>query len=296
MLASTGGYIGDVPPYQGHVVSIDRTTGRLLHVFNALCSNRHQLIQPTTCINSGGAIWGRGGVVVEPGSHKLLVATGNAEYDGRTMWGDSVLELSPDAGSLLQAYTPKNEKYLDGSDLDLGSASPAILTKDLIVQPGKDGKLRLLDLRHLNGRTATAAPVEGGELQVLPGPKTHLILTAPCVWRNGRQTWVFVGNFAAIAGYLLLPGAKPQLKRMWQVTNGSSSPVLAGGLLYSYDPLESGVNVYRPTTGRLVATLPTGKGHWNSPIVADGRVAVPEGDSNDHFDGGVLDIFRLPGS
>ena len=296
VLASTGGYIGDVPPYQGHVVSIDRTTGRLLHVFNALCSNRHQLIQPTTCINSGGAIWGRGGVVVEPGSHKLLVATGNAEYDGRTMWGDSVLELSPDAGRLLQAYTPKNEKYLDGSDLDLGSASPAILTKDLIVQPGKDGKLRLLDLRHLNGRTATAAPVEGGELQILPGPKSHLILTAPCVWHNGRQTWVFVGNFAAIAGYLLLPGTKPQLKRMWQVTNGSSSPVLAGGLLYSYDPLQSGVNVYRPTTGKLVATLPTGKGHWNSPIVADGRVAVPEGDSNDHFDGGVLDIFRLPGS
>ena len=32
VLASTGGYIGDFPPYQGHVVSIDRTTGRLVHV------------------------------------------------------------------------------------------------------------------------------------------------------------------------------------------------------------------------------------------------------------------------
>jgi outer membrane protein assembly factor BamB len=296
VLASTGGYIGDVPPYQGHVVSIDRTTGRLLHVFNALCSNRQQLIQPTTCINSGAAIWGRGGVVVEPGSHKLLVATGNATYDGHTMWGDSLLELSPDAGKLLQAYTPKNADYLEGSDLDLGSASPAILTKNLVVQPGKDGKLRLLDLRHLNGRTATAAPIKGGELQIVPGPKSHLILTAPCVWHNGKQTWIFVGDYAAIAGYLLLPGAKPKLQRVWQVTNGSSSPVLAGGLLYSYDPLQSGVNVYRPTTGKLVATLPTGKGHWNSPIVADGRVAVPEGDSNDHYDDGVFDIFRLPGS
>jgi hypothetical protein len=33
----------------------------------------------------------------------LLVATGNGAYDGRTNWGDSVLELSPDAGKLLQA-------------------------------------------------------------------------------------------------------------------------------------------------------------------------------------------------
>jgi outer membrane protein assembly factor BamB len=296
VLASTGGYIGDIPPYVGHAVAIDRATGRLLHAFNALCSNRHGLIQPSSCQDFGAAMWGRGGIVVEPGSHKLLVATGNGPWNGRTDWGDSLLELSPDASTLLQAYTPRHPEYLEGSDLDLGSASPAILTKNLIVQPGKDGKLRLLDLRHLNGRTARAAPITGGELQILPGPKSHLILTAPCVWRNGTQTWVFVGNFAAIAGYLLLPGTKPKLKRMWQVTNGSSSPVLAGGLLYSYDPLQSGFNVYRPTTGKLVTTLPTGKGHWNSPIVADGRVAVPEGDSNDHDDTGVLDIFRLPGS
>ena len=37
VLASTGGFIGDYPPYQGHVVAIDRASGRLLNVFNALC-------------------------------------------------------------------------------------------------------------------------------------------------------------------------------------------------------------------------------------------------------------------
>ncbi len=296
VLASTGGYIGDIPPYQGHVVAIDRATGHLLHVFNALCSNRHTLIVPSTCQEDGAAIWGRGGVVVEPGSHKLLVATGNADWNGRTDWGDSLLELSPDASRLLQAYTPRNAAYLEGSDLDLGSASPAVLTKTLVVQPGKDGKLRLLDLRRLNGRTAGPAPVQGGELQVLPGPRTHQILTAPAVWHSGGHSWLFVGDFAATAGYQLVPGNKPRLRRVWQVDRGGSSPVLAGGLLYVYDPLAGGVHVYRPTTGKLVTTLPTGLGHWNSPIVADGRVAVPEGNSNDHHDPSVLDIFRLPGS
>src|SRR5207253_2673005 len=103
-------------------------------------------------------IWGRGAVVVEPGTHRLLIATGNGPWNGRTDWGDSVLELSPDAGRLLQAYTPTNEGELEASDLDLGSSSPAVLTPRLVVQTGKDGRLRLLDLARLNGHTHTAAP------------------------------------------------------------------------------------------------------------------------------------------
>jgi hypothetical protein len=296
VLATTGGYIGDYPPYQGHVVSIDRTSGRLVHVFYALCSNRHTLIEPSSCIEAGAAIWGRGGAVVEPGSRKILVATGNAAYDGRTMWGDSVLELSPDAGKLLQAYTPRNAAYLEGTDLDLGSASPALLTKNLVVQPGKDGKVRLLRLDKLNGKTRGPARVQGGELQILPGPRSHQILTAPAVWHSGGRAWVFIGNYAATAGYVLQTKPKTRLRRVWQVDKGGSSPVVAGGLLYAFDPLAGGVHVYRPATGALIATLPTGKGHWNSPIVADGRVAVPEGDANDHHATGVLDIFRLPGA
>jgi hypothetical protein len=295
VLASTGGYIGDYPPYQGHVVAIDRIAGRLLHVFYALCSNRHALALPSTCIDSGAAIWGRGGVVVEPGSHKLLVATGNAPYNGRTDWGDSLLELAPDASRLLQAYTPTNADYLEGSDLDLGSASPAVLTKNLVVQPGKDGKLRLLDLHRLNGRTSKPARVKGGELQILAGPRNHQILTAPGVWHSGGRTWLFVGNFAAIAGYVLEAGKAPRLKHFWQVDKGASSPVVAGGLLFAYDPLAGGVHVYRPASGKLVTTLPAGLGHWNSPIVADGRIALPEGDSNNHHTASVLDIYRLPG-
>ena len=39
------------------------------------------------------------------------------------------------------------------------------------------------------------------------------------------------------------------------------------------------------------ATLSAGSGHWNSPIVADGRIALPEGDANDHATTGVLDIW-----
>jgi len=36
VIATTGGYIGDAPPYQGHVVEIS-PGGRLFHVWNSLC-------------------------------------------------------------------------------------------------------------------------------------------------------------------------------------------------------------------------------------------------------------------
>ena len=63
---TTGGYIGDAPPYQGHVVAIDRASGRIRGVFNSLCSDRHTIFAPSSCASSDSAIWARSGAVVEP--------------------------------------------------------------------------------------------------------------------------------------------------------------------------------------------------------------------------------------
>jgi hypothetical protein len=49
IIAVTGGYIGDRPPYQGHVAILDAQSGKLLHVWNSLCSDRATLIQPDSC-------------------------------------------------------------------------------------------------------------------------------------------------------------------------------------------------------------------------------------------------------
>ena len=42
-----------------------------------------------------------------------------------------------------------------------------------------------------------------------------------------------------------------------------------------------------------VLVLPAGTGHWNSPIVIDRMIALPEGTSRDHSTTGILDIWRL---
>jgi hypothetical protein len=64
-------------------------------------------------------------------------------------------------------------------------------------------------------------------------------------------------------------------------------------MLFVYDPGGT-LRVYDAATGTKVADLPCGGGHWNSPIVADGRIALPEGSANSHSSTGVFNIWRLP--
>jgi hypothetical protein len=283
VIATTGGYIGDAPPYQGHVAVIDAGSGRLLRVWNSLCSNRSGLLDPSSCSASDSAIWGRAGAVIDPATGDLLVATGNGPWDGATNWGDAVIRLSSDASAMRGNYTPVNTAQLNSSDTDLGSASPVILDSTHVAQGGKDGKIRVLGVSQMSGASAH----KGGELQVVSTPGSKDLFTAPAVW---RQSWLFVADGAGTAAFRYSGG---QLTQAWANGTGGTSPVLAGGLLWVFDPFAGGLYVYRPTTGALVATLPSGSGHWNSPIVIDGRVALPEGDANTHRTSGILDIWSL---
>jgi hypothetical protein len=285
VIATTGGYIGDTPPYQGHVVVIAAGNGRILHVWNSLCSFRHGIQNPPTCGASDSAIWGRAGAVVVPGSGNLLVATGNAPWNGHSNWGDAVLVLSPKA-KLIGNYTPTNTAKLNTEDLDLGSTSPVYLTSKLIAQGGKDGKIRLLSVARIRG----TQPHKGHELQIVPTPSQPQLFTAPAVWRSGKRIWLIAADNGATQAWAL---AGRRLHSIWRNDNGGTSPVIAGGLLWIYDP-GGGLRVYEPASGKVVTTLSAGGGHWNSPIVIDGRVALPEGNANDHATSGVLDIWRVP--
>jgi hypothetical protein len=293
LIATTGGYLGDAPPYQGHVALIDRASGHLLGVFNTLCANRRGLLVPSRCPASDSAILSRGGAIVEPGGGRLLIDTGNAPWNGTTNFGDSVLELTFPGLRLRQAFTPRNQAELNETDTDLGSSAPALLGADRAIVAGKDGVLRVLALSRLDGRRPAASFRHGrlgGELQRLRVPGGAQLFTQPAVWRRGGHTTVFVADGNGTAAYVLRGG---RLFRAWENGTPGTSPVMAGGLLYVFDPSGGGVHVYRPGSPRPIATLLAGSGHWNSPIVVDGHVALPEGNANDHSTSGVLDIWSV---
>ncbi len=303
LIATTGGYVGDAPPYQGHVVTIDRVSGRIVHVWNSLCSGQHRLLVPSRCAVSDSAIWARSGAVVEPGSGRLLVATGNATgsrpFDGLTSWSNSVLELSPDAGRLLHNWTPGNQGALSAADTDVGSTAPALLApvngRRLAVQGGKDGELHLLDLDRLDGTTDAAGRRLGGQLNQISTPGHAALFSAPAVWASAGRVFVFVADASGTAVYVLSGGSNPRLQLAFQNANPGTSPVIAGGLLYVYDLVAGAVRVYEPTRLTPLISLAAATGHWNSPIVIGGRVIVPEGDANQHARHGTLDIYHLPG-
>ncbi len=297
LVVVTGGYIGDIPPYQGHVVLINRRSGHITAVWNSLCSNRRHLIDPpSSCSASDSAIFGRAGSVIEPNGD-ILVATGNAPFNGTTNWGDSVLELSPSL-HLLHNYTPVNQAYLNNNDVDLGSTSPALLGNTsgppLAVMAGKDGLVKLLDLDKLDGTAGPAGPRTGGQLQELPAPGSTQVFATPAVWSGpaGRIN-VYYATANGTADYVLR--ADDRLAIAWQNDTPGTSPIIAGGLLYIYDQSDGLLKIYNPVSGAVLASLPAAQGHWNSPIVVGGRIILPEGNDNNHLLTGTLDIYHLPG-
>jgi hypothetical protein len=184
-------------------------------------------------------------------------------------------------------YTPADTEELNARDLDLGSTSPVLLGEDLIAQGGKDGKIRLLSRKAIAG----AASHKGQELQTVSTPTGTDLFTQPVVWEHDGHTWMFAADNGGTAAWEV---ESLKLKEKWKSGSGGSSPFEAGGLLFVYGH-EGGLNVYEAASGKHITTLPCGRGHWNSPIVLQGEIILPEGNANDHATTGVLDIWSLPG-
>jgi glucose dehydrogenase len=287
LIAVTAGYIGDRPPYQGHVAVLDSGSGALLHVWNSLCSTRTELLKPEACPQSQSAIWGRAGAVIDPGSGDIFIATGNGNWNGTTDWGDALIQLDASATKMLGNYTPADTANLNARDLDLGSASPVLLSDDLIAQGGKDGKVRLLSRRAIAGST----PHQDHELQIVSTPSGTDLFAQPAVWTHEGHTWMFAADNGATTAWGLENG---KLEEKWKVNTGGTSPFVAGELLFVY-ARQGGLNVYDAASGKHVTTLACGSGHWNSPIVLQGQIILPEGNANDHATSGVLNIWSFPG-
>lgn len=293
LYAIHGGYPGDNGDYQGHVTAINLGTGAQ-NVFNTLCSNQtvHFELAPTTpnCATARSAIWSRPGVVYHSGTGRIVMATGNGNFNGDIggfNWGDSVIALNPDGsgsgGKPVDAYTPTNQATLEAVDDDLGSSSPAILpapansvVQHLAVQGGKDAKLRLINLANLNG-SGSPGPLGGEVAAIINVPQGGVVLTQPAVWRNlaDSSTWTFVVNNSGGTGLKLFTDASghPFLTSQWTTGTGGGSPLIANNLLYY-----AGGNALRaldPKTGTVLWTnTRIGGTHWQSPMVANGAAYV----------------------
>ncbi|MGA9018280.1 MAG: PQQ-binding-like beta-propeller repeat protein [Candidatus Cybelea sp.] len=295
LYAVTSGYYGDAPPYDGHVVAVELSTGKTT-VFNSLCSTYRKLVKANTCSQQRSGIWGRGGAVVDPDSSmngRIYASTGNGQFDagsGGDNYGDSLLSLGEDLSSLLGTYTPTDYQQLENGDTDLGSSSPGILpdqassqTPYMIVQGGKDALLRLLN--------RAALPGLGGELQEvdLPGG----LFSAPAIWSNGsNNAWIFLGFNDEVVSYQVQTNSSgvSQLASVWQASPGNSSgegssPVGANGIVFvafnealvALDAV-NGKELWSSALSSAHGNI--GSIHWQSPIVVNGSVYCSDESGN----------------
>lgn len=293
---TTSGYPGDGGHYEGHIVAVNLTTGST-SVFNSLCANIHQLLDsnshdPNYCADVQSGIWARAGVVIDSVTHNVFVTTGNGLYNansGGHDYGDSVIELSPDLSTIVDTYTPSNYVSLRNNDQDLGSDAPVLLPRQsssstplMAVQGGKDTTLRLLNRQNLSGQSSPNHV--GGELQAISLPQGCDIDTQPTAWTDANNTtWVFVANFCGLSAFKLVTNGQghSSLQLAYTNSNSGSSPLIANGILF----LQSNGVLYatNPTTGAILwkSTQPSAGGtigglHWQSPIVVNGTVYVPD--------------------
>jgi hypothetical protein len=175
---------------------------------------------------------------------------------------------------MLGNWTTTNNEELNKKDQDVGSTSPVLLGDGYFAQGGKDGTIRLLNMDVIKG----AAPHQGGELQVVEVPGKAQLLAGSATAKIGGTTYLFASNGRGGTTAWTF-GADHQLKEAWKSKTGGNTPFYAGGLLYIYDPAPRGakLHVFDAVSGNPVADLDSGGGHWNSPIVADNRIAMPEG-------------------
>jgi lipoprotein-anchoring transpeptidase ErfK/SrfK len=291
VVVPTAGYVGDRGNYQGHVAVINSATGAIEHVWNSLCSDRAELMDPATCPQVQSAIWGRAGIVIEPATGNLLFATGNGNYDGKTAWGDSLIMLDANATKMLGNWTYTNNAEINRADLDMGSTSPVLLPDGHIAQGGKDGTIRLLNMDLIKGTDAHV----GGELQTVDVPGKGQLLSASATAKINNNTYLFVsqggrggrgGGAERTTAFTF--GADKKLTEAWKSNIGGNSPFYAAGMLFVYNAAAQGggVQVFDAATGTPVATLPSGGGHWNSLIVVDNKIALPEGAISGFLQGG----------
>jgi len=291
LYAQVSGYIGDATPYVGHVVAIRLRDGDK-HVFNALCSARHELIEPQSCEAQRAGMWSRAGVVVDPDpamDGRIYAATGNAPYDAAAGdYGDSIVALRADASELIGSLTPANYRELEDRDLDVGSSSPALLPRErtsatplLAVQAGKDSVLRLIDREHLDAGHAT--------LQTIELRNEHFAV--PAIWSApDRTTLVLVRLNGGVYAYRLVTiDRRSRLTPVWHADlplgSGDTSPVIGGGI--AFVPIPGELIALDAMTGRRVWSGPLGPVHWQTPAIADGVVYCSD-------ENGALTAFGPP--
>src|SRR3984893_4644887 len=106
---------GDIGTYYGWIMGYNAATLAQVSVFN------------DTPGPGMGGIWMAGGAPAADSSNNLYVITGNGNFDGATLFGDSFLKLSTPGLTVSSFFAPSDQASLDRGDTDFGSGGATVI-------------------------------------------------------------------------------------------------------------------------------------------------------------------------
>jgi hypothetical protein len=270
---------GDVGTYYGWVVGYSAATLAQVSSFN-----------DDPGVGFGG-IWMSGGAPAADSSNNLYVTTGNGNFDGLTLFGDSFLKLSPNL-AVLSFFAPSDQATLNSGDIDLGSGGATILVDQpsgpvqrLVIGGGKTGTVYLLNRDSLGGNTSNDA----GAVQTFS--VGNRIFDTPAFWQNtlylapitdhlksyafNTSTGQFTTSPASQSpGTFGFPGSTPSISSqgtsngiVWATEKGSGASVL-----HAYDATNLGTELWNSATSSADQAGQAVK--FTVPTVANGKVYV----------------------
>jgi len=257
-----GGNAGDCGPYHGWIISVSATNGATV--------KRYEVDPRVT--EREGAVWMGGAAPEVDATGNVWAAAGNGSVGTGTPdpydYSDSVFELSP-ALALEQYFAPSSWRTDNAQDLDLGSASPALLSDGTVVQVGKSWTGYLLTRAHLGGI--------GGQLATAP----NVCSGDPHGGHAVVGTVVYVACGSGLAAVQTAPSPSPSIAVEWTATTTTNGPpIVAGGLVWSIDYTALfGIYTSGPTVGQTAIRLGIGSeaNHFPTPSVGDGLILAPGG-------------------
>jgi outer membrane protein assembly factor BamB len=176
-----------------------------------------------------GGIWAPGGGAV--GNGRLFYAVGNGESTQDYDHSDSVLALTPQL-TLADSFSPAQWMADNAADLDLGSASPAVVG-NRVLTVGKRGVGYLLDAARLGGI--------GGQLTRTPICQAF---GGPAV----AGSTVFIPCTDSTRAVDLEPTGGSRVRWTASVP-ADGSPVVGGGAIWVTDTDHGILYALDPTTG-----------------------------------------------
>jgi outer membrane protein assembly factor BamB len=243
-----GGLFGDCGQYHGYVVEMPLTGGSV------------ETYQVPSSREAG--IWSPQGPTIAANGD-VYVVSGNGESQSAFDYSNSVIDLSPDLGSVRSYFAPSNWRSLNSGDTDLGSVGATLLpSAGLAVAIGKQGVAYLLKLGALGG--------VGGEIASRP----------VCAGAWGGTSWSGSTVYVPCSdGLYALSIGPTSIEVAWRVGHPVlGSPITAAGAVWAIDRDSGTLYALSPASGAVLYSTRIGSArHFSTPAATEGFVVAPAG-------------------